>query len=165
MCWIIHLGNAALFFFSRKRYYQTKRRYVVFVGCVLIQFIGIALPSTMLGIVYVDITREFRTDASQAALMLSLFRGISFGGGTFNSESVRTAAELSLYKSPFLKGNFTKIIWQGYTLRKYRKNPFNPKDQHWETMKNIKKGYMVMEMRIWRYIEVSIGFDVYYIHI
>ena len=98
------------FFFFRKRYYQTKRRYVVFVGCVLIQFIGIALPSTMLGIVYVDITREFRTDASQAALMLSLFRGISFGGGTFNSESVRTAAELSLYKSPFLKGNFTKII-------------------------------------------------------
>ena len=85
-------------FCSRKRYYQTKRRYVVFVGCVLIHFIRMALPSTMLGIVYVDITRDFRTDASQAALMLSLFRGLAFGGGTFNSESVRMAAEPSLYK-------------------------------------------------------------------
>ena len=102
---MIHLGNTALLFFnffSRKCYYQTKRRYVVFVGCVLIQFIGIALPSTMLGIVYVDITREFRTDASQAALMLSLFRGIAFGGGTIKSKSLIMTAEPSLYKSPFL---------------------------------------------------------------
>lgn len=67
--------------YSRKRYYKTKRRYIVFVGSVLIQFIGIAMPSAMLGIVYVDMTREFRAEASQAALMLSLFRGIAFGGG------------------------------------------------------------------------------------
>lgn len=67
--------------YSRKRYYKTKRRYIVFVGSVLIQFIGIAMPSAMLGVVYVDMTREFRAEASQAALMLSLFRGIAFGGG------------------------------------------------------------------------------------
>lgn len=65
----------------RRRYYKTKRRYVVFAGSVLIQFIGVAMPSAMLGIVYVDMTREFRAEASQAALMLSLFRGIAFGGG------------------------------------------------------------------------------------
>ncbi|XP_061197579.1 monocarboxylate transporter 13-like [Saccostrea echinata] len=38
------------------------------------------MPSSMLGIMYVDIMREFRAEASETALMLSLYRGLSFGG-------------------------------------------------------------------------------------
>lgn len=36
--------------------------------------------SAMLGIVYVDIMEEFDSSASQVALMLSLYGGITFGG-------------------------------------------------------------------------------------
>ncbi|XP_078337158.1 monocarboxylate transporter 13-like isoform X1 [Crassostrea virginica] len=91
----------------RKRYYQTKRRYVVFVGCVLIQFLVVGMVSTMLGIVYVDITREFRTNASQAALMLSLFRGISFGGGVLGEFVIRRVGEFPCMMGGSLVGSVT----------------------------------------------------------
>ena len=68
-------------FHGRERYDKSNRRYVVFVGSMLIHFIALAIPSAMLGIVYVDVIREFDADASWAALMQSLYRGIVCGGG------------------------------------------------------------------------------------
>lgn len=46
-------------FVFRRRYYKIKWCYVVFVGFVLIQFIGVVMLFVMLGIVYVDMIREF----------------------------------------------------------------------------------------------------------
>lgn len=93
----------------RKRYSRTPRRFVVFVGSILIQFIGIAMPSAMLGIVYVDMTREFRAEASQAALMLSLFRGIAFGGGVLGEVVIRRVGELPCMMGGALGGSLTLL--------------------------------------------------------
>lgn len=68
------------FYFHRDHYDRSYKPYVVFVCSTLIIFI-IIMPSSLLGIIYVEIMREFQSSASEAALMQSLFRGISFGGG------------------------------------------------------------------------------------
>lgn len=44
------------------------------------QFLVNGMLSAVLGIVYVDIMEEFDSSASQVSLMLSLYRGITFGG-------------------------------------------------------------------------------------
>lgn len=67
-------------YFHRDHYDRSYKPYVVFVCSTLIIFI-IIMPSSLLGIIYVEIMREFQSSASEAALMQSLFRGISFGGG------------------------------------------------------------------------------------
>lgn len=74
-------------YFHRDHYHRSYKPYVVFVCSTLIIFI-IIMPSSLLGIIYVEIMREFQSSASEAALMQSLFRGISFGGGKpFNFKS------------------------------------------------------------------------------
>nr|XP_011415084.2 monocarboxylate transporter 13-like [Crassostrea gigas] len=102
-------GNEQASEILRRRYYKTKRRYVVFAGSVLIQFIGVAMPSAMLGIVYVDMTREFRAEASQAALMLSLFRGIAFGGGVLGEMVIRRVGDFPCMIGGALGGSLTLL--------------------------------------------------------
>ncbi|XP_061197577.1 monocarboxylate transporter 6-like isoform X1 [Saccostrea echinata] len=91
----------------RERYDKTNRRYIVFVGCLLIQFVAIAMPSSMLGIVYVDVTREFDAEASEAALMLSLFRGIAFGGGVIGEMVIRRVGEFPCIIAASLVGSIS----------------------------------------------------------
>lgn len=69
-----------LVIFLREVYSKSNKRYVVF-GCSLcMQFLVNGMLSAVLGIDYVDIMEEFDSSASQVSLMLSLYRGITFGG-------------------------------------------------------------------------------------
>lgn len=56
--------------------------------------------SAMLGIVHVDIIEEFDSSASQVALMLSLYRGITFGGSKL---------EVKVFKHCLLLGHFCEL--------------------------------------------------------
>ncbi|XP_048748365.2 monocarboxylate transporter 6-like [Ostrea edulis] len=92
---------------SRERYDKSKRRYVVFVGSLLIHFIALAIPSAMLGIVYVDVIREFDADASWAALMQSLYRGIICGGGLVAELVIRRVGEFPCIMAGSLLGSLS----------------------------------------------------------
>ncbi|XP_056008762.1 monocarboxylate transporter 6-like isoform X3 [Ostrea edulis] len=67
------------------------------------------MPSSMLGIVYVDIMREFRAGASETALMLSLYRGLSFGGSIVGNHLMRWAGEFPCMMVGSLVGSFSFI--------------------------------------------------------
>ncbi|XP_056008756.1 monocarboxylate transporter 6-like isoform X3 [Ostrea edulis] len=92
---------------TRERYDKSNRSYVVFVGSLLIHFIAMAMPSAMLGIVYVDVIREFKADASWAALMQSLYRGIVFGGGVVAELVIRRVGEFPCMMAGSLLGSLS----------------------------------------------------------
>ncbi|XP_048748353.2 monocarboxylate transporter 2-like [Ostrea edulis] len=92
---------------TRERYDKSNRRYVVFVGSLLIHFIAMAMPSAMLGIVYVDVIREFEADASLVALMQSLYRGIVFGGGVVAELVIRRVGEFPCMMAGSLLGSLS----------------------------------------------------------
>ncbi|XP_048748339.2 monocarboxylate transporter 2-like [Ostrea edulis] len=97
-------GNSTL---SRERYDKSNRRYVVFVGSLLIQVITTTMSSSMLGIVYVDIIREFEADASLVALMQSLHRGLVFGGGVVAELVIRRVGEFPCMMAGSLLGSLS----------------------------------------------------------
>ncbi|XP_048748347.2 monocarboxylate transporter 2-like [Ostrea edulis] len=92
---------------SRENYDKSNRRYVVFAGSLFIHFIVISMAPAMLGIVYVDVIREFKADASLVALMQSLYRGIVFGGGLIAELVIRRVGEFPCMMAGSLLGSLS----------------------------------------------------------